>query len=335
MAASRATAETEDGGVTVFKKKLAFLLSVMLVFSIAGYVVCTMAGSKQIEKSERETLVVSSFYPMYVLTRNLLSETETIGVANLTESQTGCLHDYQLTAGDMKLLSEADAFVVNGAGMELFMEKVLSEFAELPVIEASNGVELLCVTGHTHEHEEHGDTGEEHAHAHAENGHAWMDVERYREQAVNVCTELVTLFPGEKETILSAWRAYDTKLMELSAETEELREKTEGMHVVVFHDAFVYLAESLGMEVIDVLALDEETVPSAGEIAQVIEEIHHHGETFLLIEECYASHTDKIVAETGARVLYLDPLVTGADEADSYVVGMEQNLETIRQAFER
>ena len=88
----------------MLKKKLAFLLSVMLVFSLAGYVVCTMAGSKQIEKSERETLVVSSFYPMYILTKNLLLETETIGVSNLTENQIGCLHDYQLTAGDMKLL---------------------------------------------------------------------------------------------------------------------------------------------------------------------------------------------------------------------------------------
>ena len=323
----------------MLKKKLAFLLSVMLIFSIAGYVVCTMAGSKQIEKSERETLVVSSFYPMYILTKNLLSETETIGVSNLTENQTGCLHDYQLTAGDMKLLSDAEAFVINGAGMELFIEKVLSEFAELPVIEASSGVELLTVTGHTHGEEEH-EQEDEHAHAHEghtheENGHVWLDAERYREQAVNVCTELVTLFPEEKDAILSAWRGYDTKLMELSAETEELREQTEGMHVVVFHDAFVYLAESLGMEVIDVLALDEETVPSAGEIAQVIEEIHHHGETFLLIEEVYASHTEKIVAETGARVLYLDPLVTGEDNADSYITGMKKNLETVWKALER
>ena len=256
-------------------------------------------------------------------------------MSNLTENQTGCLHDYQLTPGDMKLLSEAEALVVNGAGMELFTEKILKEFTELPVITAASGVELLCETGHTHEQDEHEDAEDEHVHGHAENGHVWMDVERYREQAVNVCTELVTLFPEEKASILSAWRKYDTELLELSAETEELREKTEGIHVVVFHDAFVYLAERLGMEVIEVLALDEETVPSAGEIAQLIEEIHHHDETFLMIEERYASHTEKIVKETGAKVLYVDPLVTGTEDADSYVAGMRKNLETVRKAWER
>lgn len=310
----------------MLKKKLAFLLSVMLVFSVAGYAVCAAAGPKQIDEKEGETMVVSSFYPMYVLTKNLLAEAEAVTVANLTENQTGCLHDYQLTSEDMKLLAEAEAFVINGAGMELFMEKILSEMEKLPVIEASAGIELLAEVGHMHEQEE-----SDHAHDHEENGHVWMDVERYREQAVNVCTELVTLFPEEKDAILSAWKAYDAKLLTLSAGVEELREKTEGIYVVVFHDAFVYLADSLGMEVIAVLALDEETVPSAGEIAEVIEEIHHHGETWILIEEQYASHAEKIVKETGAKVLYLDPLVTGEEDADGYLTGMQRNLEKIKK----
>lgn len=327
----------------MLKKKLAFLFSVMLVFSVAGYVVCAMAGSKQIEKSERETLVVSSFYPMYVLTKNLLAEAETLEVRNLTENQTGCLHDYQLTAGDMKLLSEAKAFIINGAGMELFMEKVLAEFTELPVITASEGIELLEEMGHMHVHgveqeeEPEHDAGEEQdveaGHIHAENGHVWMDVERYREQAVNVCTELVTLFPQEKDNILSAWREYDAELMEFSGEVDELRTETENRYVVVFHDAFVYLADSLGMEVISVLALDEETVPSAGEIAEVIEEIHHHGEAWIFIEEMYASHANKIVAETGAKVIFLDPLVTGKGDAEDYLLGMQKNIENIKSAL--
>jgi len=279
---------------------------------------------------------------MYVLVQNLLAETESVEVANLTESQTGCLHDYQLTTKDMKLLAEADAFVINGSGMELFTEKILGELAQLPVIDASEGIVLLEESGHVHtsgeeltehEREEHGEEDAD-GHMHAENGHVWMDVERHREQAVTVCTELVTIFPEEKESILHAWKSYDAKLLTLSGEMDALREQTEGKYVVVFHDAFVYLADSLGMEVISVLALDSETVPSAGEIAEVIEEIHHHGEVFLWIEEAYATHADKIVAETGAQVLFLDPLVTGEDRQEAYLQGMKRNLEALREAFE-
>lgn len=316
----------------MFKKKLAFLLGVMLLFSAAGYAVCTAAGSKQIKKQEDEVRIVTSFYPMYVLTKNLTRGVSGVTVTNLTENQTGCLHDYQLTARDMKELSKADAFVVNGAGMELFMEKVLTEAKTLPVIEASEGLELLAGRAHGHSHEENGSWSEEHMeHGQEENGHVWMDVERYRSQAARVCEKLAELFPEKEEELLTSRQEYDVKLSQLSQKVSVLREKTEGTYVVVFHEAFVYLADSLGMDVLSVLALDEETVPSAGEIAEVIEEIKYHGNAWILIEKAYASHAEKIVAETGAQVLYLDPLVSGDGAADSYLNGMTENLKRIEQ----
>ena len=115
----------ERTGQTMFKKKLGFLLGVMVLLSLTGWLVCLLAGSgKQINK-DGEFLLVTSFYPMYVLAENLTAGTEDVTVSNLTENQTGCLHDYQLTSRDMKLLDRADAFLINGAGMELFMEKVI------------------------------------------------------------------------------------------------------------------------------------------------------------------------------------------------------------------
>ena len=35
-------------------------------------------------------------------------------------------HDYQLKPDDLKILSDAQLFVVNGAGMEAFMDKVVN-----------------------------------------------------------------------------------------------------------------------------------------------------------------------------------------------------------------
>jgi len=48
-------------------------------------------------------------------------------ISNLTKPQTGCLHDYQITTDDMTRLSAADIFVVNGADMEAFLDKVVKE----------------------------------------------------------------------------------------------------------------------------------------------------------------------------------------------------------------
>ena len=337
----------------MFKKKLGFLAGIMVLLSLAGYMICLLVGgTKQLEK-EDGFLLVTSFYPMYVLAENLTAGVEGVTVANLTENQTGCLHDYQLTSRDMKLLSGADAFLINGAGMELFVEKVMENYSGLPVIEASHGIALLEGVQHNHGHgeeehpedkalEDHDHAEEDHEHAeeehvheseghdHAENGHVWMNVEHYRTQLAATKNELQQLLPQQKDALEAAADAYDKKLQELSAEIETLKGKTKEIPVVIFHEAFAYLAESLEMDVLMALSLDEETVPSAGEIAEVIEEIRYHGYALLLIEEDYAEHAEKILVETKAEVVYINPLTTGNGSVDSYLAGMRSNLEAVR-----
>ena len=332
----------------MFKKKLGFLLGVMVLMSFAGYLVCLAAGSsKQLNKKE-EFLLVTSFYPMYVLAENLTAGTVDVTVSNLTENQTGCLHDYQLFPEDMIVLSQADAFLINGAGMELFMDKVIKSNTELSIIEASRGISLLEGVEH-HHHEEEDDHESEHEndleeaghdedsyddhdheHDHGANGHVWMDVERHRAQLAAVTKELQTLLPKQAEVLSKAAKVYDEKLMVLAAEAEDLMKHTKGIPVVIFHEAFAYLAESLGMEVLMAFSLDENNLPSPGEIAEVIEEINYHGTALILIEEMHASYADKILAGTEAQVVYIDPLTTGDGAIDSYLNGMRENLSAIR-----
>ena len=314
----------------MFKKKLGFLLGIMVLLSVASYMIC-QGVDKTKETEEDNFLLVTSFYPMYILAQNITEGVDGILVSNLTQNQTGCLHDYQLTSKDMKLLSNADAFLINGAGMELFIDKVIEQLTKLPMIEASHGISLLEGVEHHHAHEEQEDEKEEHEHS--ENGHVWMDMERYQMQISTAVEQLKELLPEKAEQLTMAGTSYQAKVQELLEQVELLKQQTQGLPVVIFHEAFAYLAEALDMEVIAVLSLDEESVPSAGEIAEVIEEINYHGSALIFIEEQYASHADKIVAETLAEVIYLDPLVTGTGEKESYLTGMEQNLQKIKESL--
>ena len=317
----------------MFKKKLGFLAGVMVLLSLAGYLLCLLAGdSKQLNKEE--FLLVTSFYPMYVLSENLTNGVEGVHVSNLTENQTGCLHDYQLRSGDMKLLEQADAFLINGAGMELFMEKVTEKNSDLTVVEASHGIALLEGAEHHHHGDEEEEEHDEHGHEeHSGNGHVWMDVERYREQLATVTQELIRLMPEQEEPLQHAAEVYDDKLAELSEEVVLVRELSSGTPVVIFHEAFAYLADSLGMEVLMELSLDENTVPSPGELAELIEEIKYHGTALILIEEIHKEYADKIMAATEAKTVYLNPLTTGEEHADSYLLGMQNNLDAIRDVL--
>ena len=304
----------------------------MVLLSMAGYMICQTANKKTFAKQE-DFLLVTSFYPMYILAQNVTEGVEGISVFNLTENQTGCLHDYQLTAKDMKLLSKADAFLINGAGMELFIDKVISQATEISVIEASHGISLLEGMEHEHSHGEEEHEHEHHEHSHSQNGHVWMDMERYQMQISTTVGKLKELLPNQAEKLTIAGETYQAKVQEVLDQLELLKQRTKGLPVVIFHEAFAYLAEALEMEVIAVISLDEETVPSAGEIAEVIEEINYHGSAFIFIEEQYISHADKIVAETLANVVSLDPLVTGTGELNSYLTGMEKNLQKIKESI--
>ena len=62
-----------------------------------------------------EISVVTSFYPVYIAAVNVAEGCGGITVTNLSEPQTGCLHDFQLTPEDMKLLVRIFFWLTAGA----------------------------------------------------------------------------------------------------------------------------------------------------------------------------------------------------------------------------
>ena len=120
--------------------------------------------------------VTASFYPVYIIAENVVGGVPGIDLRSMAQPQTGCLHDYQLTTADMRSLEDTDLFIVNGGGLESFLDNALELFPELDVIDTSAGVTSL--DGH-----DHGHTG----HDHGENSHYWMYPENSVVQAENIC----------------------------------------------------------------------------------------------------------------------------------------------------
>ena len=109
----------------------------------AGGVSNSSGNTKNTDEADDMLTVVTSFYPMYIATLNIVDGVKGVRLENLSEPQTGCLHDFQLTPEDMKLLSTADVFVINGGGIESFMSDVAKAYPKLDVVEACEDVALL------------------------------------------------------------------------------------------------------------------------------------------------------------------------------------------------
>ena len=103
-------------GGNPLKRILIAMLLVLLALGAAG------CGTQQQGGHDKKFRIVTSFYPMYIDAINITKGVDGVEVVNMTKPQTGCLHDYQLTTEDMKTLEKADAFIVNGAGMESFLD---------------------------------------------------------------------------------------------------------------------------------------------------------------------------------------------------------------------
>lgn len=310
-------------------------------------------SAKNTDEADDMLTVVTSFYPMYIATLNIVDGVNGVRLENLSEPQTGCLHDFQLTPEDMKLLSTADVFVINGGGIESFMSDVAKAYPKLDVVEACEDVALLSEddadsdhdhdhdadaesdSDHDHDHEADAESDSAHDHDHGdENAHAWMSVPRYRTMVQTIASRLAEKDAKHADEYYANAKSYDAKLAVLEEKINSIKSLTNGQNITIFHEAYAYVADDFSMNACYLLDLDEERSVSAGEIKQVIGAIKDDGVSVILAEELYGkSMGDTVSRETDVHVIYIDPLNRGEYDKDSYLDGMEHNIELIKEAF--
>ena len=314
---------------------LAVLLAAGLLIAYGGYRNQQMNVASAGRDPRQTVRIVTSFYPVYIAAENVIGDTEGVELSNMTGEQTGCLHDYQMTTEDMKKLADADVFLINGGGIESFLETVVEQYPDLVIV--NTGAALEEDEAHEDEEESHDQEGahEEHAHTHGEeNAHYWMDPEKYRIQVEAMAEGLAAADPARAEAYRENAAAYESEIQTLIREEEEIRKKTDGQPVVIFHEAYEYLAEGLGMEIAASLDLDEERQVSANELAGILDTIQSRQVPAVFAEALYGEETGRIVEqETGVQVLYPDTLVRGSYDPDAYLNGMRENFRQINEAF--
>lgn len=300
------------------KNKYIFVAVMLSVIVLAGaaltnlYVRHEQGGIDHIQDDgDGQFHVVTSFYPMYVAAKNIISDCGGVTLQNLSEPQTGCLHDYQLTTQDMVKLSSADVFIVNGGGIESFLADVAAQYPKLEIIDASAHIELL-----------------------EDNAHAWMSIPDYMTQVRTITEGLSAQDAPHQDNYEKNCQEYLSKLDELRQRQQELAQAYEQRSIVIFHEAFDYIARDYGLAVSAVLDLDEERQVSAGEVADLLGHIRTDHADVILAEERYGrSMCEALQKEAEVQAVYLDTCVRGDYDADSYLNAMEENLSKLDEAL--
>ncbi len=295
------------------------LISLLLILILA--LPCAASG-------EASRQVVTSFYPIYLFALNLLDGIEDVSVTNLAAPDTGCLHDYQLQTGDMKVLAKADAFLINGAGMEGYLDGVFEAFPALPVVDASRGVTLLedCSA---HDHDSH-------EHEHAYNAHIWLDAENAILMVTNLADGLMAALPHHADAIAANRDAYIARLAALDAELTAALATIPRKDIITFHEAFPYFAHAYGLNVAAVINRDPDDALSPRQLADLCKTVKALGAPPLFTEPQYEDKAATTISrETGAPIFTLDPIVTSPADAPLtyYEDVMRQNLAVLLEAL--
>lgn len=294
-------------------KKIIFVLLIICCFILCG------CGYQENKIDENKFNIVTSFYPMYVATSNIVDGVEDVTLSNMTDVQVGCLHDYQMTTKDMNKLEKADVFIINGGGMESFLDKATSSCKNLEVINSSEGIL---------------EEGEHEDGHHEENAHIWVSISLYINQVQNIANELAKADEKNADKYLENAEIYIEKLKTLKSEMHEKLDNLEKKNIVTFHEAFSYFAEEFNLNIVAVIEREPGTSPSAGQLAKIIDEIKKTSAKAIFVEPQYEKTTANVISkETGVPVYSLDPIVSGKLDKGEYERIMRENLKVLEEAL--
>ena len=292
------------------KKILALLLSLIVGTSF-------ISGCGYQKNSSAKLNLITSFYPIYIMTLNIVDGVDDVKVDTMAEQYTGCLHDFQITSNDIKKIEKADAFIINGASMESFIDKIIDQQIDTKIIDSSTGIELM-------KDDESGES----------NPHIWVSISDYIEQVKNISNGIIDIDPKNKDKYMENTSNYINKLQSLKDEMHEELNDIKGKDIITFHEAFPYFAKEFSLNIAGVIDREPNSTPSAQEISDTIELVNNTGIKALFAEPQYSPDAANIIAnETNAKVYFLDPSSSGEISNDAYLNAMRQNMRVLKEAL--
>lgn len=264
--------------------------------------------------------IAATTLPVYQFTSMLVDGTE-LTVTRLVTESVSCLHDYSLNVRQVKAAESADLIVMNGAGLEEFMEDLLEG---KQTIDASQGIAALegC---HDHEHEH------DHGHHHEQDSHIWLSPANAMVMAENICTGLSAKYP--QYTVI-----FETNLAVLLSRLQELLDYGKQQladlscrEIVTFHDGFAYFAHCFDLEILAAVEEESGSETSAHQLIELIQLVRQHDLPAIFTESNGSDASANVIAaETGAALYTLDMAMAG----DDYFAAMRHNIDVLREALQ-
>jgi zinc transport system substrate-binding protein len=324
------------------------------------------AGVGEAAKSDGKLDIVCTTVPIYSIALAVVGDAANLSL--LPPPETGP-HGYQPTLKDRERLFRANIVVINGLGHEEWFDAGLRDALKQKGVEVVDcGGELpeanLIPLGHHYEHGDHDHSG--HGHAGQYDPHIWLSFRNIRFMANSIESRVakLTTVPDRSVEVGNRRDAYLSDLYSGGPDSvrwdhirthpwesympPDLGPEQPGyvgvlksldksrLKLITSHDAFAYFARDMNISVAAVLS------PAPGQEAtlkniETIRELLSEGAARVIFVEPQfdATAAKQLAAETGARVLTLDPGETcnGLPSHDFLPALLRRNAAVLADAF--
>ncbi len=285
-------------------RKIGLVLAVVFIVPLF-LLIFKQGGNKGVSKRSGKIEIVTSCYPVYNLTRHLLSGVNDFNVSNLTSNYLqnhSCLHDYSLTPDNARKLEEASVFIINGAGFESFVADINNK--NLNIIDISKKLEIEN-----------------------NNPFVWMSVDNYINQLTFLSGEFCKFFARYKDSISNNFQSYRKELQSLVGDGKDKLGKFEGSKIAVSSNKFDYFLKSFGLIPLKLIdGHSHESSLSSEEVSKAVDEIKNNNVSFFISDK-NDPKCKVIEGESGCKAVLLDTL--DYDNNRDYVDRVYENLEKI------
>ena len=297
--------------ITFIMKNIRKVLPVLLAAALMMPLVSCAgnSGSQADKQDDGKFNIVTSFYPMHVLTLNVAGGIEGVSVECMSDPNLGCIHDHVFSTEDLRLIENADVYVENGLDLETFNDQILNAYPNLTIIEAASDV-----TDAPADEDE-------------VNGHVWTNLDDYILEIREVADGLSEADPDHADQYSANADAYIARIEQLKSDYAEQIASVNGLTVLVIDETLPSFCDFLGSSYEVVETDHEQSALSAGDVADMVDWMNDNNVTYIFISaDTDSGIADAIAVETGAQEIMFNTCMTGTVDADAYITQMEENL---------
>jgi zinc transport system substrate-binding protein len=298
---------------------LAAVVVVVLLFGVLVWQIKkAMPSASQVER-EKKISVVATFYPLEEFARAVGGDVVSVkSIVSIGVEP----HDYEPTPRDIASIYQSDVFLLNGAGLDAWAEKIRPELEKrgVKVLQMSEVISFFSADVVT-------------------DPHFWLDPVWAQRELEGIRDVLTARDPARAEIYARNAEHYLAELDDLDMAYQVGLRQCALHTIVTSHNAFAYLAKRYGFEVIFASGLSKEAEVSPRALSEIVKKMRSLDLHYVFFETLANPRVAETLAqESGARTLIFNPIegLTSAERqvGKNYLSIMRENLNNLQIAME-